>query len=44
MTTLSKAEFVDALRKGKGRALPHVREHGDAGSDHDFHEAIAKAS
>lgn len=30
---LSKDEFADALRKGKGRAVQHVRAHGDAGVD-----------
>lgn len=28
---LSRDEFADALRKGKGRAAQHVRVHGDAG-------------
>lgn len=28
---LSRDEFADALRKGKGRAVQHVRAHGDAG-------------
>ncbi|HEV2515351.1 MAG TPA: hypothetical protein VGV07_08885 [Devosia sp.] len=30
---LSRDEFGDALRKGKGRAVQHVRAHGDAGVD-----------
>jgi len=29
--TSSRAEFADALRKGKGRAMAHIRAHGDAG-------------
>lgn len=28
---LSRTEFADALRKGKGRVVQHVRTHGDAG-------------
>lgn len=28
---LSRDEFADALRKGKGRAMQHIRAHGDAG-------------
>jgi hypothetical protein len=30
-TTLSRAEFADALRKGQGRAMAHIRAHGDGG-------------
>ena len=40
MTTLSKAEFVDALTKGKGRALLHLREHGDAGLEDALLNAV----
>ena len=40
MMTLSKAEFVDALKKGKGRALQHLRVHGDAGLE----DALLNAS
>ncbi len=28
---LTRDEFADALRKGKGRAVQHIRAHGDAG-------------
>jgi hypothetical protein len=36
MQKLSKTEFIDALKKGKGRALMHVREFGDDGIEDEI--------
>ena len=36
MTKLNHSEFLDALRKGKGRAFIHVCDHGDDGIKDDI--------
>ncbi len=40
--TLTREQFADALRKGHGRALAHVREHGDAGVEDLLLEACVR--
>jgi len=40
---LSRDAFADALRKGKGRAVQHVRAHGDAGIEDLLLEAVTRS-
>lgn len=40
---LSREAFADALRKGKGRAVQHVRSHGDAGIEDLLLEAVTRS-
>ncbi|OEO27954.1 hypothetical protein VW23_007050 [Devosia insulae DS-56] len=40
---LSRDEFVDALRKGMGRAVQHIRAHGDAGVEDLLLEAATRS-
>ncbi|MBL8594148.1 MAG: HEAT repeat domain-containing protein [Devosia sp.] len=40
--SLSRDEFADALRKGKGRAVQHIRAHGDSGVEDLLLEACVR--
>lgn len=40
---LSREAFADALRKGKGRAVQHIRAHGDAGVEDLLLEAATRS-